>query len=437
MSNLTETDTGTPKRIVVLGSGYAGVHAIRQLIKASQPEDNIEIILLSNSDHLLYVTMIYEVAAGNLAPSSIRQSVRTMLPRDNAHFLQGKVTRVDFDNQTINYLPADARMEDSEVVGGLSLSYDYLISAIGSETKFYDTPGAEEYAHTLKTLADARQLKNTLINHFERASLVEDEGKQRELLSIVVVGGGPTGVTLAAKIADLLNDELAQAFPDLVALSQITILEGSNKVLGKVGSWFSQKAHAALEEKNCVRILTNHKVTEVRPDGVMSGDTFIRSQYVVWAAGVKAREFKIEAAKPVEIDSSSRRIHVTETLQIPSYKNVLVAGDQSWVERGQQGPYPMRAQFAVRQGKQAADNVLRDLRGDQPERFFWTDKGLVVSVGEGRTYAEVGGFKLSGPLATIAYKSIYLMSTVGIRAKLRALLEWGMNLFLPRDISEL
>lgn len=437
MSNLTETDTDTLKRIVVLGSGYAGVHAIRQLIKASQPEDNIEIILLSNSDHLLYVTMIYEVAAGNLAPSSIRQSVRTMLPRDNAHFLQGKVTRVDFDNQSINYLPADARTEDSEVVGGLSLSYDYLISAIGSETKFYDTPGAEEYAHTLKTLADARKLKNTLINHFDRASLLENEDKQRELLSIVVVGGGPTGVTLAAKIADLLNDELAQAFPDLVALSQITILEGGSKVLGKVGSWFSQKAHAALEEKKCVRILTNHKVTEVQSDGVMSGDTFIRSQYVVWAAGVKAREFKIEAIKPIEIDDSSRRIHVTENLQIPSYKNVLVAGDQSWVERGRQGPYPMRAQFAVRQGQQAADNVLHDLRGDKPEKFSWADKGLVVSVGEGRTYAEVGGFKFSGPLAVMAYKSIYLMSTVGIRAKLRAILEWGMNLFLPRDISEL
>lgn len=426
-----------PRRVVVLGSGYAGMHAVCQLVEQSQPEDELEVVLLSNTDHLLYVTMIYEVVAGNLAPSSVRQSVRTMISEGQIKFRQGRVDQVDFDNQTINYTPKDARQKEDESMRELSLSYDYLISGIGSRTAFSGTPGAEEEAYTLKTLADAKQLKNKLINHFEEAALLTDTEEQKELLSIVVVGGGPTGVTLAAKIADLFNNELAAAFPELISLAHITILEGGDKILSRAGSWFSDQAYAALQEKECVSVLTNHFADEVRPDGVASGDRFIHSQCVIWVAGVQAREFEIAAQKPVKVDEHSRRIHVTETLHTINYPNVFVVGDQGWVDRGDLGPYPMRAQFAVRQGRQAAQNVIRMIRGQSLEKFSWSDKGLVVSVGKGRTYAEVGGFKFSGPFATLAYKSIYLMSTIGVRAKLRAMLEWGMNLFLPRDVSEL
>ena len=436
-SNEQKISANPAKRVVVLGSGYAGVHAVKKLLEEREPKDNLEVILISNSDHLLYVTMIYEVVAGNLAPSSIRQSVRTMFSKDELVFQQGEVKSVDFDNQTVMFRPKDARPNTDESVANLSISYDYLVSAIGSETEYFGTTGAREYAHPVKTLTHAKALKNKLINHFEEAALVTDEEKRRELLSIVVVGGGPTGVTLSAKIADLLNDELAQAFPDLVQFAQVTVLEGSSHVLGKIGGWFSEKGLAALKEKKCVNVMTDHFVKEVRPDGVVAGDDIIRSQCVIWAAGVRAREFDFVGQKDVVKEQHSRRVHVTQQLHTPAYENVFVAGDQAWVERPEAGPYPMRAQFAVRQGQQAAANILADIRGQQRGIFSWADKGVVVSVGEGRTYAEAFGFRFSGPLATLAYKSIYLMSTVGIRAKLRALLEWGMNIFLPRDISEL
>lgn len=437
MNTETSNKDDVPEQVVVLGSGYAGIHAVRKLLQESEPADNLEIILLSKTDHLLYVTMIYEVVAGNLAPSSIRQSVRTMLDDSRVTFLQGAVNQVDFDNQIINYRPKDARSKDSQELQKLTLSYDYLVSAIGSETNFFGTPGAAEYAYTLKTLNDAEKLKNKIINHFEEAELATSEEKRRELLSIVVVGGGPTGVTLSAKIADLLNNELAAAFPELISLAQITILEASDSLLSSVGSWFSQEAAEALSKKKCVEVRTNHTATEVRPDRVVCDNEFIRSQCVIWTAGVRARSFEMQSVLPVETDTHSRRIYVDEMLQVPAYQNVFVAGDQAWVNRPEKGPYPMRAQFAVRQGQQAGENILHLLRDESLEKFSWADKGVVVSVGEGRTYAQVGGFQFSGIFATLAYKSIYLMSTIGIRAKLRAMLEWVMNLFLPRDVSEL
>lgn len=433
----TDSSFRPTTRVVVLGSGYAGIHAACELVRKKKQVDDLEIILLSNTDHLLYVTMIYEVVAGNLAPSSVRQSVRTMLSQGKIRFIQGTVDAVDADNQTVNYISKDARPQDESQNRELTLSYDYLISAIGSETNFRDTPGAAEHAYTLKTLPDAQKLKNKLINHFEQADLETDVQEQRELLSIVIVGGGPTGVTLAAKIADLFNDELAEAFPNLISLAHITILEGGDRVLDRIGGWFSEQAHGALKEKQCVDVVTNHYVDEVRANGVSVGDKFIRSQCVIWVAGVKAREFGLVSREPIDQDKPSRRIIVTEALHTPSYKNIFVAGDQGWVDRGEQGPYPMRAQFAVRQGRQAAVNVIRSMRGEELENFYWADKGLVVSVGEGRTYAQIGGFQFSGLLATMAYKSVYLMSTIGVRAKLRAILEWGMNVFLPRDVSEL
>jgi NADH dehydrogenase len=119
-------------------------------------------------------------------------------------------------------------------------------------------------------------------------------------------------------------------------------------------------------------------------------------------------------------------------------ESVFVVGDQAWVERTDTDqPHPMRAQFAVRQGQQAGRNVLASARGRLQNNFHWKDKGMVISAGHGHTFAEVFGIKMSGFFATVAYKSIYLMSTIGFRAKARAVLEWFMNMFLPRDISEL
>lgn len=433
--NQAHTNTST-NRVVVLGSGYGGIHTCRTLLKNKQPQDDLEVILLSNVDHLLYVTMIYEVPAGNLAPSSIRQSVRTMFAGDDISFVRGQATAIDLDSDSVTYKPLTGDDQSADVQ---TMSFDYLVSAIGSETQFFDTPGAREHAYRLKELQHAKALKNALIQNFERAERVDTEKEMRELLSVVVVGGGPTGVTLAAKIADLLNNELSRAFPKLSEYAEVTILEAGDTVAKRAGPWFSHKVTNALQEKPKVNIKTNCPVNEVHADGVSFGDDEkLSSECVIWTAGVKARELEFANAQMVNIDDHSRRVHVTPQLHLPDKENVFVVGDQAWVERTDTDqPHPMRAQFAVRQGQQAGRNVLASARGRLQNNFHWKDKGMVISAGHGHTFAEVFGIKMSGFFATVAYKSIYLMSTIGFRAKARAVLEWFMNMFLPRDISEL
>ena len=440
MNTETHTDqpTDQPTHVVVLGSGYAGVHACQKLINKQSPSEDLKVTLISDVDHMLYVTMIYEVPAGNLAPSSIRQPIRTMFTADNVHFQKGTATEINTQNQTVHY-KTDGRAEDSDSTQELVVSYDYLVSAIGSETEFFGTPGAGEHAYRLKDLNQAKKLKNTLIHNFERANLETDKEKIKELLSFVVVGGGPTGVTLTAKLANLLNHELANSFPDLIDYADITILEAKDAVVDRAGLWFSNKVAGSLTDMDRVSIQTGCCVDRVRPDGVVYNDgEELRSECVIWTAGVKAREIDFADEDVVKKHEHSQRIHVTPKLHLPEDERVYVVGDQAWVERiDADQPYPMRAQFAVRQGQQAVENILADIRGQDKQNFYWNDKGIVISVGHGQTYAEVFGIKMSGLPATIAYKSIYLMSTIGIRNKFRAMLEWFMNLFLPRDISEL
>lgn len=447
---MTEKDTSKPKnsllnakqgcnRVVILGSGYAGIHACRTLLQESDAADDLDIILLSDVDHMLYVTMIYEVPAGNLAPSSVRQSVRTMIDGKSVTFRQGVAEAVDTNNQTVTYRPKDIDPESEGESSEHILDYDYLVSAIGSKTEFFGIPGAEEHSQKLKKLRHAKQLKNTLINNFERANLKKDEQKINQLLNFVVVGGGPTGVTLAAKIANLLNDELARAFPELIDNARVSILEANDRVVKQAGPWFSSNVTKSLGQIPRLEVKTNCRVEEVQSDAVIyDGGNTLDCDCVVWAAGVRARELSFENEERINIDNQTRRIHVTPRLHLPSEDNVYVAGDQAWVERiDSKQPYPMRAQFAVRQGKQAAANILATIRGEPRENFRWNDKGLVISVGHGRTFADIFGIKVSGFFATLAYKSVYLMSTIGFRAKARAVLEWFMNIFLPRDISEL
>lgn len=433
---MTTTPSSEAKRVVILGSGYAGIYAYKSLIKQLSRHDAVEIVVISDTDHLLYQTMVYEVAAGNLTPSGIRQSVRILLS-DRAHYIQGCATKVDLQNQTVHYTVPDAIADTPQDLQENVMSYDYLVDGIGSETNFFGTPGAREHAFTLKSLRNAIAIKNRVINQFEKAELTIDTKRRQELLTFVVVGGGPTGVTLSAKLADLINHELCDAYPELCEEAQIILLEGSDRLLSHGTQWFSDEAYETLTDK-LVDVRLGERVNEVRVHGVRCKDKSLPSQTVIWTAGVKARELEFTPAHDIEREPHSNRIKVTNELHLETHENVFIGGDQAWVLEKESGqPYPMRAQFAVRQGTTAGNNIYCQMNDEPMEEFFWKDKGFVVSLGKGKTLADIFGYEFSGPLATVAYKMTYLLSTIGVRAKVRASIEWFLNLFLPRDISEL
>lgn len=439
----TETKTknkGGKKRILILGAGFAGMYAYETLHKIAHGRKDIEIYMISENDHFVFIPLVHEVATGNLMPSSIRQSVRTVPQCCLTEFFQGTVQAVDFDNQTVEYRrPYESSEHDTNIE---TFSYDYLISGLGSDTEFFGTPGAEEHSLTLKSLADARRIKNQLIAHFNRArSLSEDE--QKKHLRFVIVGGGATGVELAGEFADLVHHELKDAFPEEYMNAEIIVIEGNETLVKVMGPWFSSKVEEILRKKG-VKFLLNTRVTGVQENGVLvetkGNETaeFIYSDYIVWTAGVSAQALDIHASKPVEIDHRSKRIRVMDTLNIEEYPNVYIAGDQASVcDKENSQAYPMRAQFAVREGRRAAANILARIDGRKEVPFEYNDLGFIVSLGEGAAFAKLLGMHFDGFLAWFVYRAAYWTKIFSVRAKLRTALEWTLNYFNPRDISEI
>jgi len=429
-----------PKHVVIVGAGFGGVYAYLELHRKLHGTGRIEVTIINPNDYFVFTPLIHEVATGSLLPLGVTQSLM-MLPRCCIdRFILGNATRVDYDRQVVHVhlsgTPGDPTVPADDFA---EVQYDYLVLAMGSETNFFDVLGAKEYALELNDIVHARKLKNHILERFEHAQTLRDPKDQRRELSFIIVGGGPTGVEIAGELADFLYGVVASAFPRLSEYARILVLEREDKLLKHgVDEWFSRKATDILMHKKGVYVLYDLAAREVTPDGVVTERGFVYGKTVVWAAGVVARSIAFSDEKGVECEDHRGRIRVNDFLQVPQHKNIFVVGDQAWVcDQEREGAYPMRAQFAVREGKHAAKNIV-SLMNDKPlKSFSFREKGMIISLGRGGALARLFGMRFSGHIAWFVYRLAYLTSMIGWRIRLRTALEWLLNIFLPRDISRI
>jgi len=416
--------------IVIVGGGFAGVNAFleldKQLHRKARLGGKAQVTMISESDKFLFVPLIHEVATGTLSPDDVGQPIRQITDRC-LRFVEAKVESIDLDKQEVMYSRAGFKE---------TISFDYLVLAAGAQTNFFGVPGAAEHALSLKNIKDARALKNRFIDNFVKAEQASAAEQQR-LLRFVVVGGGPTGVELAGEMSDFFR-QLKKAFPRFAAEPEIVLVEAADRLVCKMEGWFGEQTAGILQRKGNVRVVCGAKVSEITQQSVRLDHEFIETACVLWAAGVQARDVPITAAKILERDNKTKRIKVNNYLQVPLYTNVFVAGDQAWIyDKEEKQPYPMRAQFAVREGKRAGSNIINILEGKPLSEFDWNDMGIIVSLGKGGALAKIGNIKVSGFAAWWLYRTAYLFNMVGLRTQLRTAAEWFINLFLPRDISKL
>ena len=216
------------------------------------------------------------------------------------------------------------------------------------------------------------------------------------------------------------------------------LVEGSDKLVKMAGDWFSSRIRKKLEDSPHVYLLFGKRVTEVMENGVAIDGEFTPSKTVIWSGGVRARTIGAMGDGILDIDERSNRIKVNPYLQVEKHNEIYVVGDQAWVyDKEHEQPYPMRAQFAARQGTIAGRNIANEILNRAPEEFAWKEQGFIVSLGTGGAFAEVFGHRVSGWPAWFLYRTAYLMKTFGWRSKFRMALEWTLNTFLPRDISKL
>lgn len=414
----------TPTRVVVIGGGFAGLQVARGLAAAGSPD--LEVVLIDRRNHHLFQPLLYQVAMAGLSPADISMPIRSVLQGLKRVAVRlGEVRGIDLDDRVLDVSTGPMR-------------YDYLVLACGATHSYFGHDDWEEHAPGLKTLEQATEIRRRVLTAYELAELENDPARRRELLTFVVVGGGPTGVELAGALGELSRHTLTRDFHRVdPASTRVILVEGGPRILPSFDPELSSSAARSLEKLG-VTIWTDTRVTHIDEHGVRAGDEMVRAATVLWAAGVHASS--LNAALGLPLDNAGR-VQVSADLSIPGHREVFVIGDQAlFVD--EHGTVPGLAPAAIQQGRHAAANILADLRGHAREPFVYHDKGSMATIGRASAVVETKAFKVDGFVAWLMWCFVHILYLIGFRNRLLVFVQWmwsyvryrrGARLITSRD----
>lgn len=401
------------QKIVILGAGFGGIYALKGLHKIFHKNSDIELVLINRKNYFLFTPLLHEVATGAQSPGNIVEPLRKAIGCCLADLYVRDVKNI---NTKEKYIEA----ESDRII------YDILVIALGSETNFYNTPGARENTFTLKTLEDALRLKKHCIEQFERASKTKDEKIRKKLLSFTIIGGGPTGVELAAEMADFFYGELANYHhqTNFAPSIEITLIQKQSELLSHCSKKFQRKSQEILKKKG-VKIILQSKVLAVEKNRViLENQKSIEAETIVWVAGIKATSVEIDAEK-----NEKGQLIVNQFLQLQGKNNVFAIGDIA------KNATPATAQAATKQAKCVAKNIEALIKGKNLRPCIFRNSGYLVSLGKWNAVAEIYGIFFAGHFAWWLWRTIYLLKLISKSKKLKVAVDWTLQLFSPRDIS--
>lgn len=406
----------TAQRVVIVGGGFAGLAVAKGLRRSN----DVQITLIDRRNHHLFQPLLYQVAMAGLSPADIAAPIRAILSdQSNVQVLQGEVTSVDLDAQQV----AVASIDSSTEVGTESIGYDYLVMACGASHSYFGKPQWEQHAPGLKTLEQATEIRRRVLSAFEQAERATDPETQKQLLTFVVIGGGPTGVELAGAIGEMSRHTLAKDFRRIdSSLARIILIEGGSRILPMFDPVLSSKATRDLEKLG-VQVWTSSLVSNVTAAGVSVGDEHIRSATVLWAAGVEASKLGNKLGLPTD---RVGRVIVKPDLSVEGQPNVFVAGDQAHFAHSG-APLPGVAPVAMQQGRFLAANILREIDGESREEFSYVDKGKMATIGRRKAITQVGSRKFSGFPAWVVWLVVHIYYLTGFRNRLFVVISWAWS----------
>lgn len=414
-----------PARIVILGGGFAGISTAQRLESMLNPTQ-AHVTLVSRENFTLFTPMLPEVSSGALDVRHVVTPIRSQLRR--SRFVLGDVRSLDVAAKIVKV--QHTLSGDVEQIG-----YDHVVLALGSTTSTFGLPGVAERVFALKTLEDAGILRNRFVWLLELADATTDPVERARLLTVVVVGGGFTGVEATGELVELFLSVL-RYYPTVQKRDvRVVLVEGGKTLLpglpAKMGT-YSQ----ALLKKRGVEIITGDNVAEATDDALIlqSGER-IETRTVVWSAGVKPAP----ALESTPLPRTKRgAIVVNDDLTVPGFPGVWAAGDCASIPDGAGGTYPPTAQHALREGPVLAKNLVRVLRGGATAPFRFSALGMMASLGARKAVAQLPGDRvITGFLAWFLWRTYYLLRLPGLDRKLRVAFDWTLELLFPRDIAEL
>lgn len=413
-------------RIVVLGGGFAGVAAVQRLDRIFRHNDDVEIVLVSNTNYLVYTPMLSDVAGGTIEPRHAVPALRTFLKK--ARLRLATIERIDLLRRAVHGRLIDGSHAETP--------YDYLVIALGAVTNFGHASGAAEHALGLKDLHDAFLVHNHALTMLELANTTRDLQLRRALLTIVMAGGGFSGVEGIAALADLLHGAL-RYYPDisrdelrflLVALDERLLPEVDERLGAYVAETFRKRDID-------VRVGVGVAQVTARSATLTTGEQ-IPTHSVIWTGGIKVNPVVRNFGLPM---NERGALHVRRTLQVRGHPTIFALGDCAAVPLPDgTGFYTSTAQNAIRQGTVAAENLAALIGGTRElELFHSTPIGSLASLGQRRAVAEFGNFRLAGLPAWLAWRAIYLAKMPTVADKIRVGLDWMKELITPVDTVQI
>lgn len=408
--NLPKTDK---KRVVIVGGGFGGLKLANKLRNS-----DFQVVLVDRNNYHQFPPLIYQIASAGIEPSSISFPFRKIFQkRDNFFFRMAEVRSV-FPEQNI--------LQTS--IG--KVRYDYLVLAAGTTTNFFGNKNVEEHAIPMKNVSEAMGLRNALLENFERALTCASETERQELLNVVIVGGGATGVEVAGALSEMKNHVLPKDYPDMPSsLMNIYLIEAGTRLLPAMSEQTSQHVLNYLRKMG-VNVLLNKMVTDYDHHRVILKDgSQIATRTFIWVSGVAAE--KITNLDGEHLGRGARII-VDEHNRVKGFDNIFSIGDQCIMPEGDPqypGGHPQLAQVAIQQGKLLARNLKALEKGKSLKPFRYRNLGAMATVGRNRAVAEFSTMKMAGFWAWIMWLVVHLRSILGIRNKSIVLFNWVWNYF--------
>lgn len=405
------TATTRPK-VVIIGAGFGGLFTARALTTAP-----VDVLIIDRNNFHTFTPLLYQVATAALDPSQIAYPVRTIFrDKPNLQFLLGEVTAIDTEQRRLSIQAGAKALEES---------YDYLVVAGGSVPNYFGNNNFAAHAFELRTLRDSIRLRNHVLNLFEQAVWTTDAATREALLTIVVVGGGPTGIETAGAMYELYNHVLGKEYQHEQLRARVILVEQSPTLLDVYPPHLQEAARRQLESLGVEPIL-GQKVVAVTDRRVELGDgTVINSYTLVWGAGVKASPFaQLLGVEPAR----GGRIPIEPTTAVKGQRHIYAVGDNAYLEDAAGRPYPMLIPVAQQQGKLAAHNILADLQGQPAATFHYNDKGTMATIGRSRAVAWLfNRIQLTGWFAWFAWLGLHLVMLLGFRNRVNVFIDWMWN----------
>jgi NADH dehydrogenase len=391
--------------VVVVGAGFAGLEIAKRLLDAPAP-----LTVIDRQNYVLFQPLLYQVATAALSATDIAVAIRSLICGDNAEILLDEVVGVETERSVV------------QTAGGREIPFDFLIIATGSQYNYFGKEEWATFAPGPKSLDDALEIRRRILLAFEAAEMCEDAREQRALLTIVVVGAGPTGAEIAGAVAEMARFTLLRDFRHInPASARIILMEAGPRILAGFSPELAAYAQTALAKLG-VEVRVNSKIEQIDACGVVVAGERTEARVVIWAAGVKARP----AAAWLKVGANSHgMVEVNPDFSLPGRSNIFVVGDAALVRTADGMTLPGLAAVAKQEGAFVGNLIRSRITGEpQPKPFRYRDYGTMAILGRSSAVADLRGFKLKGALAWLLWGIVHVYFLIGFRNRLFVLINW-------------